>query len=334
MKICLVGPGIMPIPPPGWGAVEILVWDYYQELTKLGHSVTIVNKMRSNSSESSKPRSKYIFDLVAEINSVDYDFVHIHYDCLFHIMDKLRCPKIGITSHYPYIDQPRRHKRDGYAGIFKGICRNKNHTIFALSVKDREMFLKNCTNQKNIFLILNGADSDSIKTCSEKKMGDRSIYLGKVEERKKQHLYQGIECLDFAGPCESKDFRRCKNYLGVWSREDVKTKLSEYGNLVLLSTGENGTPLVIKEALMAGISVVISSYCSNDLDTSLEFVDVVPDEKLGDIEYVRNVIEENRKRQNMTEEIRKYAEENFSWRFLVKKYSDMLESLPGKARLN
>ena len=27
MKIAIVGPGIMPIPPTGWGAVEILIWD-------------------------------------------------------------------------------------------------------------------------------------------------------------------------------------------------------------------------------------------------------------------------------------------------------------------
>ena len=27
MKVAIVGPGIMPIPPTGWGAVEILIWD-------------------------------------------------------------------------------------------------------------------------------------------------------------------------------------------------------------------------------------------------------------------------------------------------------------------
>ena len=27
MKVSIVGPGIMPIPPTGWGAVEILIWD-------------------------------------------------------------------------------------------------------------------------------------------------------------------------------------------------------------------------------------------------------------------------------------------------------------------
>ena len=37
MKIALIGPGIMPIPPDGWGAVESLIWDYALELTDLEH---------------------------------------------------------------------------------------------------------------------------------------------------------------------------------------------------------------------------------------------------------------------------------------------------------
>ena len=43
MKIALIGPGIMPIPPKAWGAVEILIWDYYNELTRMGNDVTIIN---------------------------------------------------------------------------------------------------------------------------------------------------------------------------------------------------------------------------------------------------------------------------------------------------
>ena len=43
MKIVIVGPGIMPIPPTGWGAVEILIWDSKIALEKLGHQVLIVN---------------------------------------------------------------------------------------------------------------------------------------------------------------------------------------------------------------------------------------------------------------------------------------------------
>ena len=41
MKITLIGPGIMPIPPTGWGACEILIWDTKLALEKLGHEVQI-----------------------------------------------------------------------------------------------------------------------------------------------------------------------------------------------------------------------------------------------------------------------------------------------------
>ena len=57
MKIIIVGPGIMEIPPKGWGAVEILIWDQYSALKKIGHSVFIVNTKFKMSS-----RSKSIFE--------------------------------------------------------------------------------------------------------------------------------------------------------------------------------------------------------------------------------------------------------------------------------
>ena len=37
MKLSIIGPGIMPIPPQGWGAVEILIWDLKCAYEELGH---------------------------------------------------------------------------------------------------------------------------------------------------------------------------------------------------------------------------------------------------------------------------------------------------------
>ena len=72
MKITLVGPGLMPIPPTGWGAIEILVWDYKQTLEELGHEVQIVNTTDLNAA-------------LHQINSFDPDFVHIQYDDYVHL---------------------------------------------------------------------------------------------------------------------------------------------------------------------------------------------------------------------------------------------------------
>ena len=48
MKICMIGPGEMSIPPDGWGGVEALIWNYKLELEKQGHEVGITNSKDLN----------------------------------------------------------------------------------------------------------------------------------------------------------------------------------------------------------------------------------------------------------------------------------------------
>ena len=319
MKICLVGPGIMSIPPPGWGAVEILIWDYYQELKKLGHEVVIVNKMRKRSGDSSNPNCSYIREMIKEINQGNYDFVHLHYDCHYYIMDKLTCPKVGITSHYPYIDQINRHRSDGFGRIFKFLVENKKYYNFVLADKDIHTFMKSGADKSRIFKLKNGVKSGDFKFSENPSKGERSIYLGKITERKKQHLYQYIESLDFVGPCDFGGFNKNKNYLGSWSREEVKSKLTEYGNLVLLSAGE-ADPLVVKEGLCSGLGIVVSEKSAENLD-SKEFITVIPDNKLADLKYIEGKIIENRKKSlEMRKEIRDYGISKFDISVECKNY--------------
>ena len=70
MNIALVGPGIMEIPPKGWGAVESLIWDYATELGELGHEGTIIN---------TPDKAQIIRDLTKE----KYDYIHVHYDVFY-----------------------------------------------------------------------------------------------------------------------------------------------------------------------------------------------------------------------------------------------------------
>ncbi len=42
MKICQVDPGCgIPIPPPSWGAIEKIVWEFHNNINKLGHTSQI-----------------------------------------------------------------------------------------------------------------------------------------------------------------------------------------------------------------------------------------------------------------------------------------------------
>ena len=60
-------------------------------------------------------------------------------------------------------------------------------------------------------------------------------------------------------------------------REKLNTEITKYSNFTLLSSVENTTPLVVKEALICGLGVVVSEQVSVELDASLDFIDVIPD---------------------------------------------------------
>jgi glycosyltransferase involved in cell wall biosynthesis len=327
MRIALVGPGIMPIPPPGWGAVEILIWDYYQELVRQGQEVDIVNPIRSSEWDQSDATAPYMQSLIDTLNQGNYDWVHIHYDCLYHMIPHLTCPGVAITSHFPYIDQPDKH--GGYANIFSNICYNHRHMIYALSQKDYDMFARHAVDPSRIRLMVNGANHRTIVPTNDDTgpNRDRSIYIAKVEPRKQQHKYCTLPDVDFYGKCDDPGFRALPCYRGEKPHDELMQIMAGYGNLVLLSTGE-ADPLVIKEALMAGLPVVTNTYSSTVLDPSLPWVDIIPDDRLEDLDYIGRVIRDNRTKRTLTDEIRRYAVEHFSWEKLVGDYVSTFQAPP------
>ena len=106
--------------------------------------------------------------------------------------------------------------------------------------------------------------------------------------------------------------------------------LTKYTNLVLLSEGENGSPLVVKEALIAGLGIVVSEFASSELDTTKPFICVIPENKIFDLQYVEKEIIKNKNISTMMrKEIREYGLSNFSWNKLVNIYENNLKLICG-----
>lgn len=301
MKICIVGPGIMQIPPVGWGAVEILIWDYKQILDGLGNDVHIINT----------PNRK---DIIEMCNSINPDFVHIQYDDFFDIIDYIKCDNIAITSHYGYLEQP--HRYGGYARIFDGFLKIKKGRIFALSQGIADVYIKNGFDMNRINVVPNGVRDDLFSFSEKCEYENKSIYLAKIDYRKRQHLFHNIENLYFAGNVADTKYN-LNNYLGQWDKEYLYKNLTNYANLVLLSDGE-AHPLVCLEAMTAGLGLVLSEYATANLDTNLPFIDVIPESRILDTLYVSDVIRHNRDKSiTMRDDIRKYAITNFSWKNII-----------------
>ena len=303
MKVCLVGPGIMPIPPTGWGAVEILIWDTKNALEKLGHKVHIVNTKDGR-------------QIIDEINNFRPDFVHVHYDEFIPIVPYIQYPN-AITSHFGYLERPEMF--NGYINILNAFTEIKPN-VFCLSEGIKNVYkVMSGIPSERLFVTPNGVDTKKFKTVEEPKYPDRSIYLAKIDYRKRQHLFQGINSLWFAGNNADPRFNVNKNYLGEWSKDVLYQELTEYGNLVLLSDGE-AHPLVCMEALAAGLGVVVCEWGKANLDTDKEFITVIPEAKVNDLKYVEDAIIKNREYSIVhREEILEYSK-GFDWVSVIKKH--------------
>jgi glycosyltransferase involved in cell wall biosynthesis len=303
MKITLVGPGIMPIPPTGWGAVEILIWDTKNSLEQLGHEVQIVNTQNP----------KQIID---EINQFRPDFVHVHYDEFIGVYPYIQYPK-AITSHFGYLEQPQMF--NGYANVFNAFGQIKPN-IFCLSEGISKVYqIMLGISPDQLFITPNGVNSEVFSYTDFPEYSNKSIYLAKIDYRKRQHLFQSIDSLWYAGNIADQRFNINKNYLGEWSKETLYKNLTQYGNLILLSDGE-AHPLVCMEALACGLGIVVSQFGTANLDTSKEFIDVIPEEKIKDIGYIESVIIKNREYSiNHRKEIIEYSKQ-FSWKNIIQNH--------------
>jgi glycosyltransferase involved in cell wall biosynthesis len=313
-KIALIGPGIMPIPPTSWGAVEILIWDYYNELKRQEYDVTIIN-------------TKDLYQIINEVNKGNYDFIHIHYDPFYKILPFLKCPCIALTSHYPYIDKLEHHIIDGYDNFFLYMVGQQRYYSFILADKDMATFIEYDANPALLKKIKNGINS-SLFQFTETGHNNRTVYLGKITSRKNQYIFQNIENIDFIGNCDDGQFNKDRaNYLGEWTREQIYNELTNYSNLLLLSKGE-ADPLVVKEALIAGLGVVINKSSAENLDVTQPFITLIDDDKIYDLQYVSNKIEENKEIANrMRKEIREYGISMFDISIEVTKYVETIKSI-------
>jgi glycosyltransferase involved in cell wall biosynthesis len=308
MRISIIGPGYTQIPPIGWGAVEILIWDMSQALKQLGHEVQIINTVNPN-------------EMIANINQFSPDFVHIQYDDYVVLCPYIQYP-CAVTSHFGYVEQ--LHRDGGYKQrVFDQFASIKPN-VFGLSEGILDVY-RNLAGipDENLFLTPNGVNLDTFRKTLDPKYGDRSIYLAKIDHRKRQWLFQRISSLYFAGNIDPSSQGRfdedSENYLGEWSKKQLHQELTDYGNLVLLSDGE-AHPLVCMEALSAGLGVVVTEWGKANLDLSKEYITVIPEWRINDTEYIEKVIIENREvsLQNR-KDILEYSQQ-FDWKNVIEKY--------------
>lgn len=303
----------MPIPNDGWGAVENVIWQQKQGLDALGAEATILNRRG--------------FRAALEARPWRYDLVHLHYDELAKFWIRasrmLGFPLI-ITTHYGYGAIPKLWD-EYYESIFNVLLGAKGILVLSPAIAD---VFDNADFRGWIRILPNGTDVRNIDFSS--KGNGSAICLGKIEPRKQQRLLATLlegtgVCCDFVGPLPFNDFKitgREARYLGTWTRNEVAQRLTEYSCLVLISKGE-AHPLVVLEAMAAGLSLVLSPEASANLDTSLPWIHIVEDFSARTLETIREACRENGR---YREAIRSYVSDHFDLEVVLNRYIALIHN--------
>lgn len=312
MKIALVAGGHLPIPPKGWGGVEHLIWNFHNQLKKIGDEVSIIN-------------TTSIDQIVKKLNSENFDAVHLHYDQYANLMPNIKCNKRMVTSHYPYLENPEPQ----YTFLYDLLNNSESH-IVCLSDRIKKEFLHRGSDSTNVSVLPCGIDVESYSIDEESVLyPDRSIVVGKIEPRKRQAFLQNKNLnIDFIGNNTDPNFdTNDPCYYGEQSKQDIMDNLTSYANMVLLSSGE-AHPFVCLEAMASGLGLVLSEQSTANLDVDLPFINVIPDTKLNDTDFLRDQIVSNRKTSlTMRKEIRQYCKDNFDWCAIIQKYKGIIDKL-------
>jgi glycosyltransferase involved in cell wall biosynthesis len=310
MKMALVSSGYVPIPPLS-SSILTLLQEYKCYSEKDGHQVDIFN-------------NQDVHQVIDEINRGNYDFVHLHDGSFVLSFNQKLQQNYCFTSHAGHL-----LKLDQWNDVFKQEFQSYLNApgIMALSPLSKQLFL-DAGYAGFISTQINGIDTQKISR--QERGNGKAICLGWIQPRKQQSLLaavlEGKLAIDFVGPLDDPDFVEgvTTKYLGVWRLPEVYERLTDYSCLVLISNGEIA-PLVVLEAMAAGLGVVVSESAGANLHVK-DFIKVLPDNILTEAtpenrqiicESIEELIQNN---QASRLEIAAYAKENFDFSQIIKSY--------------
>ena len=319
----IIGPGMMPIPPVGWGAVETIIDEMSTQLA-ISRPTMVLN---SNS----------LFTWFRAFR-IRHEVIQAHSDTAFEKASRWRflnnrSTPIVVWLHYPYLDQPA-FWNPGFNSRWK---RMKRH------LRSSDVFIALSPSIANVAIpqlpttILTLPNASSFTPRIELNPDRDLLVLGKVQVRKQQFELSELVLwgtdITFVGPIEDQRViesvanepraARSKAFVGEWTRAELAEKMSSFKVLLLPSKAE-ADALVLYEAQLAGLSIICSRHALGAQDAELPWIYThETDASLEQLQQLCSLaIQENVQHRPR---IIEYAQANFLWSDRVQRLDKCLQ---------
>jgi glycosyltransferase involved in cell wall biosynthesis len=324
VRILLIGGGVQPIPPTGYGGVERVLADLRAALVAAGHEAEVVNRVRHRRMIDEYP---FAWELPRLLKDRPYDVLHAHTPVVANRLAIGGYPFVYTSHSRHWFYRDRMSHRWGYWLERRAVRRAK--AVVALTPRlARTMASTVHPPLPPVSVIPIGVDSARFTPAWEKRSGRSALGVGVVLPFKRWEIAAratrglGVK-LRIAGPTPSETYAAAVRaagdhveLLGEVSGEELRRLYSE-SDFLLHPSAVEVLPGVVLEAFAAGMAVVGGSAIEGIVEegaTGWALPDSDPEafaHTMGS--RVRELTEDDRRRREMGDRARAVAESRFSW---------------------
>lgn len=252
---------MIPIPPPGYGAVEKHIWNLAQALERRGHEVSIVNDVFGTDS---KDEYRFAFWARRQVAKVPHDLLHLHTPGVATIFQAFGPRRFVYTTH------SRHWAGTKDVGERVGFFLERRAVGAAAEVVAVSPFVAQQI-PRATHVVPNGVDVERYAPRAAARTGRLVVGVGEVAEHKQWHVaaeaMRGLDAkLRIAGPIRDVAYARRveaggAQLLGALDERELTDLLATADVLAHPSVSESFGMAVV-EGMCSGLPVVCSDLLS------------------------------------------------------------------------
>jgi glycosyltransferase involved in cell wall biosynthesis len=340
VRVLLIGGGVQPIPPTGYGAVERILDDFRKALVAAGHEAEVVNQVRHRRMRDEYP---FAWQLPRLLQGRRYDVLHANTPVVANRLafSGFRFVYTSHSRHWFYRD--RLSHRWGY-WLERRAVRRASAVVALTPTLERAMIGAVRPPLPPITVIPFGVDSERFRPDWSRRSGREVLGVGVVLPFKRWEMaaraLRGLGVrLRIAGPTPSPEYAAQVRtagdrveMLGEVSEEELVRLYAESDFLLHPSSVEVLSAAVL-EGLASGLPVVGGPAVSGVVEEGTTGWSVPDADPASFVAGLRNratrLVSDGAVRREMGEKARGQAQDRFSWPKVVAAHLRVYESLRG-----